>query len=166
MTASKTPVNRPITLAEPVHGEASLASKYAFHARLTKAGSFNLDSGSHYHYITPMIVSVRHNMILFSLLLVWVCSSGLQLIAHWDTGPQSSFKAEQHKNPNQKAIAEIAHSQKRDTVRRDHPQSISLRVYSSHVPLLAVQTPVTPNGQTANRASSRPLHQKISLSLI
>ena len=97
---------------------------------------------------------------------MWICSDGLHLIAQRDTGPQFSFKAGQNLDLDQEAIAELGNSQKPDTVRRAPPQTISLRVYSANAPLLAVHTPVRPNGQVVNRAFSRPLHQKISLYLI
>lgn len=95
-----------------------------------------------------------------------MCSGGLHLVAPSATAAQTNFEGEQNQDLNQKSIAELTHGQKRDTIRRDYAESISFRVYSSPVPLLAIHTPVKPNGQTANRAASRPLHQEISLYLI
>jgi hypothetical protein len=112
-----------------------------------------------------MMVLARHK-ILFSLILVWICSSGLQLIAESDAGFQLYFKAEQNRDLDQKAIAELGNSQKSDTVRRDPAHGISFSHYSSHARLVPVQSPVRPNGPVVNRASSRALHQMISLYLI
>jgi hypothetical protein len=116
--------------------------------------------------LLPMIVLARHK-ILVSLILVWICSSGLQLIAESDAGFQLCFKADQNRDLDQKAIAELGNSQKSDTVRRDPAHGISFSLYSSHARFVPVQSPpVRPNGPVVNRASSRALHQKISLYLI
>jgi hypothetical protein len=114
-----------------------------------------------------MIVSFRRSLVIVSLLLAWVCSGGLPLVAYTITGIQLSFHGERNQDLNQLAIAELAHHEKRDTVRRDplvYNNSISILHFS--LPLLAIHTPARPNGQWTNRADSRPLHQKISLYLI
>jgi hypothetical protein len=113
-----------------------------------------------------MIASIRRNIIIFSLILVWAGSGGLQLVAQSAVGTQSTFEEEQNQDLKQPVIAQVAHSQERDTIRRNHPLPISLRIYSSHVALRAIHTTVKPNDQTVNHASSRSLHQKISLYLI
>jgi hypothetical protein len=117
------------------------------------------------HYITQVTALLRH-IIVFCLLFSSVCPIGLHRLAHSDTGSQSSIKAEQNHDLNQKAIAEHSDNQKRDTLRRYHADPISMRFYRSHIPLLGVLTPVKPDGQTANHPSPRPIHQTVSLYLI
>ncbi len=112
-----------------------------------------------------MVVLFRHIGLVLCLLL-WVCSSCLQFIANSATGHPSGFQIEQNEELQQKAIAEPAHGQKRDTVRRDHGKSTSLAVYSLPIPFVAAHTPLKPGGPTAICRSSRPLHQRISLYLI
>ena len=124
---------------------------------------FNLDSSLHYHYITSMIISFRRSLVIVSLLLAWVCSGGLPLVAYTITGIQLTFHGERNQDLNQLAIAELPHREKRDTVRRDHLVYNSISIHHSSLPLLAIHTLATPNGQCVNRADSRPLHQKISL---
>jgi hypothetical protein len=127
---------------------------------------FNLDSSLHYHYITLMIISFRRSLVIVSLLLAWVCSGGLPLVAYTITGIQLTFHGERNPDLNQLAIAELAHHEKRDTVRRDPIVYNSISIHHSSIPLLAIHTLANPNGRWANRADSRPLHQKISLYLI
>jgi hypothetical protein len=112
-----------------------------------------------------MIISVRHSIVIFALWLAWTGFGGLQLIAYCATSAQSTFQGEEPGDFNQEAIAESAHGQKRDTVRRDHIMPNSLGIYSQ-IRLLTVRTRVKPNKQTDTGAASRPLHQKISLYLI
>lgn len=113
-----------------------------------------------------MIVSVSRRVVILSLILAWGWSGGLQLMAHSAVGAQSTFEVEQNQDLKQQAIQEPVHSQERDTLRRDYTGHISLRIYGCHVALHALYRSVTPKGQTANCASLRPLHQKISLYLI
>src|SRR5688500_12151760 len=113
-----------------------------------------------------MITSVSRHVIILSLILVWASSGGLQLAAHSSIGSQPTFAGQQNQDLKQQAIEELAHSQERHTIRRDHSAPVSFRIYSFHVVLHVLITLVIPNGQTANRASSRALHQKISLYLI
>jgi hypothetical protein len=113
-----------------------------------------------------MITSVSRHIIILSLILVWASSGGLQFVAHSAVGSQSTFQGEQNQDLKQRAIEELVHSQERDTIRRDHTVPISLRIYSYHVALDAIDTSVKPNDQTANRASSLLIYQKNSLYLI
>jgi hypothetical protein len=113
-----------------------------------------------------MIAAISRPVIILSLLLVWACSGGLQLVAYGAVGTQPTFESEQNQDLEQQAIEELAHSQKQDTVRRAHTVPMSLRIYNPHVSFREIYTSITPDGQTANRASSRPLHQKISYYLI
>jgi hypothetical protein len=113
-----------------------------------------------------MIISFRRSLVIVSLLLAWVCSGSLPLVAYTITGIQLTFHGERNQDLNQLAIAELAHHEKRDTVRRDHLVYNSISIHHSSIPLLAIHTLANPNGRWANRADSRPLHQKISLYLI
>lgn len=113
-----------------------------------------------------MIISFRRSLVIFSLLLVWVCSGGLPLVAYTVTGIQFTFHGERSHDLNQLAIAELSHREKQDTVRRDHIVYNSISIHHSYIPLLAIHTLAKPNGQRANHADSLPLHQKISLYLI
>ena len=113
-----------------------------------------------------MIISFRRSLVIASLLLTWVCSGSLPFVAYTITGIQLTFHGERNPDRNQLAIAELAHHEKRDTVRRDPLVYSSISIHHSSIPLLAIHTLATPNGKWVNRADSRPLHQKISLYLI
>jgi hypothetical protein len=107
---------------------------------------------------------ILSRLTIVCLLLLWLGAGGLSPVTQMTPGNQDTVEAQQHDNLNQKAIAKVAHNEKRETLRRHTSVSTFISMYPSYVSLsLAEPLTVDPSGQTAHSPPSRSLHQQISI---